>query len=136
MAAIKQAVRIPVFANGDITTPERAQQAVEQTGCDGVMIGRGALGDPWLFGRVNTVLAGQAPPAPPTLAQRMAALRRQVYEMCEEKGEWAAMPQGAQPGHALYERPARGRGAAPRLCPADPLYRVDVLIDAVFRCNE
>ena len=136
VAAIKQAVRIPVFANGDITTPERAQQAVEQTGCDGVMIGRGALGDPWLFGRVNAVLAGQAPPAPPTLAQRMAALRRQVYEMCEEKGEWAAMPQArSQAMH--YMKGLRGAAALRRACARLTHFTdVDVLIDAVFRCNE
>lgn len=95
IAAIKQAVTIPVLANGDVTTAEGALDLLAQTGCDGVMIGRGALGDPWLFDRVRAALLGEEPPAEPTLNQRMDALRRQIYEMCEEKGEWLAMPRPA-----------------------------------------
>ena len=136
VAAVKQAVGIPVFANGDITTPERAVEAVRETGCDGVMIGRGALGDPWLFERVNAALAGQTPPLLPTLPQRMAALRRQIYEMCEEKGEWAAMPQArSQAMH--YMKGLRGAAALRRACAMLSRFEdVDTLIDAVYRCNE
>ena len=136
VAAVKQAVNIPVFANGDITTPERAVEAVRETGCDGVMIGRGALGDPWLFERVNAALAGQTPPLLPTLPQRMAALRRQIYEMCEEKGEWAAMPQArSQAMH--YMKGLRGAAALRRACAMLSRFEdVDTLIDAVYRCNE
>ena len=136
VAAVKRAVGIPVFANGDITSPERALEAVERTGCDGVMIGRGALGDPWLFDRVNAALAGRPVPPPPSLNQRMAALRRQIYEMCEEKGEWAAMPQArSQAMH--YMKGLRGAAALRRACARLTHFTdVDVLIDAVFRCNE
>ena len=136
VAAVKQAVGIPVFANGDITSPERAVEAVRETGCDGVMIGRGALGDPWLFERVNAALAGQTPPLLPTLPQRMAALRRQIYEMCEEKGEWAAMPQArSQAMH--YMKGLRGAAALRRACAMLSRFEdVDTLIDAVYRCNE
>lgn len=135
VAAVKQAVGIPVFANGDITSPERAVEAVRETGCDGVMIGRGALGDPWLFERVNAALAGQTPPLLPTLPQRMAALRRQIYEMCEEKGEWAAMPQArSQAMH--YMKGLRGAAALRRACAMLSRFEdVDTLIDAVYRCN-
>ena len=83
---IRKAVGIPVLANGDITTAEGAKQILEQTGCAGVMIGRGALGDPWLFERINAVLTGQPEPGEPSLNARMSALRAQIYEMCEEKG--------------------------------------------------
>ena len=135
VAAVKQAVGIPVFANGDITSPERAVEAVRETGCDGVMIGRGALGDPWLFERVNAALAGQTPPLLPTLPQRMAALRRQIYEMCEEKGEWAAMPQArSQAMH--YMKGLRGAASLRRACAMLSRFEdVDTLIDAVYRCN-
>src|SRR5699024_2535037 len=71
IAAIKQAVSIPVLANGDVTTAEGALDLLAKTGCDGVMIGRGALGDPWLFDRVRAALLGEKPPAEPSLNQRM-----------------------------------------------------------------
>jgi tRNA-dihydrouridine synthase B len=56
VAAVKTAVKIPVFANGDIDTPERARQVLHATGCDGVMIGRAAQGRPWIFDDVNFYL--------------------------------------------------------------------------------
>ena len=63
IAAIKQAVSIPVLANGDITTAEGALTLLKETGCDGVMIGRGALGDPWLFEQIRAALLGEEAPA-------------------------------------------------------------------------
>ena len=57
VAAIKSTVKIPVFANGDIDTPERARQILTATGCDGIMIGRAAQGRPWIFDEVNFFLA-------------------------------------------------------------------------------
>ena len=56
VAAIKAAVKIPVFANGDIDSPQRAQQILRATGCDGIMIGRAAQGRPWIFDEVNFFL--------------------------------------------------------------------------------
>jgi tRNA-dihydrouridine synthase B len=55
--AIKAQVRIPVFANGDIASPQRARQILEATGCDGIMIGRAAQGRPWIFDDVNFFLS-------------------------------------------------------------------------------
>ena len=57
VAAIKAAVKIPVFANGDVDSPQRARQILESTGCDGIMIGRAAQGRPWIFDEVNFFLA-------------------------------------------------------------------------------
>jgi tRNA-dihydrouridine synthase B len=63
--AVKQAVRIPVFANGDIRGPERAREVLERTGADGVMIGRAAQGRPWIFREIAHYLAtGRHLPAP------------------------------------------------------------------------
>ena len=62
IAAIKQAVSIPVLANGDVTTADGAVALVKETGCDGVMIGRGALGDPWLFEQVRAASNSRLPP--------------------------------------------------------------------------
>lgn len=133
IAAIRQAVDIPVLANGDITSAQDALEMLRATGCDGVMIGRGALGDPWLFERVKAALTGEAPPPEPTLNQRMRALRAQIYEMCEEKGEWAAMPQArSQAMH--YMKGLRGAASLRRCCSMlEHFEDVDRLIDTVYR---
>jgi tRNA-dihydrouridine synthase B len=57
VAAIKAAIKIPVFANGDVDSPQRARQILDSTGCDGIMIGRAAQGKPWIFDEVNFFLA-------------------------------------------------------------------------------
>jgi tRNA-dihydrouridine synthase B len=59
---IKSAVRIPVFANGDINAPQKAREVLDFTGADGVMIGRASHGAPWIFGSVNAFLSGGEPP--------------------------------------------------------------------------
>ena len=65
IAAVKAAARIPVIANGDITTPEKAKAVLEKTGADGVMIGRAAQGRPWIFREIEHYLAtGEKLPAP------------------------------------------------------------------------
>jgi tRNA-dihydrouridine synthase B len=56
VAAIKAAIKIPVFANGDVDSPQRARQILRDTGCDGIMIGRAAQGRPWIFDEVNSFL--------------------------------------------------------------------------------
>ena len=133
IAAIKQAVDIPVLANGDVTSAGGALALLQKTGCDGVMIGRAALGDPWLFERVRAALLGEQPPAAPTLRQRMDALRAQIYEMCEEKGEYLAMPQArSQAMH--YMKGLRGAASLRRYCSMlEHFTDVDTLIDAVYR---
>ena len=130
---IRKAVGIPVLANGDITTAEDAKQILEQTGCAGVMIGRGALGDPWLFERINAVLTGQPEPGEPSLNARMRALRAQIYEMCEEKGEWTAMPQAR--GQAMhYMKGLKGAASLRRYCSMlEHFTDVDKLIEAVYK---
>ena len=67
------------------------------TGCDGVMIARGALGDPWLFERVNAAIEGLPRTQAPNLQARMNALRRQVEEMRGQKGEFVAMRRPLEP---------------------------------------
>ena len=100
------------------------------------MIGRGALGDPWLFEQIRAALLGEKAPAEPTLNQRMNALRAQIYEMCEEKGEWLAMPQArSQAMH--YMKGLRGAASLRRYCSMlEHFTDVDKLIDAVYRLQE
>jgi tRNA-dihydrouridine synthase B len=67
--AIKQSVAIPVFANGDIDSPHKARWVLEQTGADGVMIGRSAQGRPWIFREIETLLQDGAVPPEPCVAE-------------------------------------------------------------------
>ncbi len=135
IAAVKQAVDVPVLGNGDIHTPEDALEMVRQTGCDGVMIARAALGDPWLFEQVNAALEGVPAPKQPNLQARMNALRRQVEQMVEEKGEYVAMPQArAQAMH--YMKGLKGAASLRRVCcELSHLEDLDRLIEAVFDCQ-
>jgi tRNA-dihydrouridine synthase B len=71
---VKKAVRVPVIGNGDVTTPLLARKMLEETGCDGVMIGRGALGNPWIFSFVGRG-HGEAEPTPASLGERKEIIR-------------------------------------------------------------
>jgi tRNA-dihydrouridine synthase B len=70
---VKRATRLPVIGNGDIATPLLARKMLEETGCDGVMIGRGALGNPWIFSFINSRRWEEGPTAP-TLEERQKAI--------------------------------------------------------------
>src|SRR4029077_14580999 len=74
--AVKEAVRIPVIGNGDVLEPEDARAMFEATGCDGVMIGRGAVGNPWIFRRTAALLSGEPCPPAPSLAEIRTLLLR------------------------------------------------------------
>lgn len=75
---VKEAVKIPVIANGDIFAPEDAVKILHQTGADMAMIGRGCFGNPWLFQQAKAALAGEPIPARPSLAQRCDTAVRQI----------------------------------------------------------
>src|SRR6476620_5488431 len=70
IAAVTQALEIPVIGNGDITNPQDAIRMREQTGCDAVMVGRGAFGQPWIFNQAKALLAGEPMPASPSVEER------------------------------------------------------------------
>jgi len=75
---VKQAVRIPVTANGDVFSAEDAQRILRYTGCDAAMIGRGSFGDPWLFSAGNAAIADEPIPARPPLSERMDIAMEQI----------------------------------------------------------
>ena len=87
---VKQAVSIPVIANGDVFDGADARRMLERTGADFVMIGRGCFGDPWLFARAAAALEGREEPPPPPLAERMDRALRQVEDAARWKGEHIA----------------------------------------------
>ena len=88
---VKEAVRIPVIGNGDIFTPEAAGRMLKETGCDGIMVDRGAKGNPWLFGRINHYLdTGEVLPGP-SMAEIKAMILRHGRMLVQFKGEGVAM---------------------------------------------
>ena len=91
IADVKQAVKVPVFGNGDIFTVADGLRMLEQTGCDGLMIGRGADGNPWLFTALAAALRGEPLPQPPSLKERLAQASEHLAMLIDYKNEVVAV---------------------------------------------
>ena len=89
--AVKNAVSIPVIGNGDVVDGDSAMAMMEETGCDFVMIGRGALGNPWIFRDVLAAWKGEPQPELPNLVEKKEMMLRHFHDMIELKGEYAAV---------------------------------------------
>ena len=88
---VKQAVKIPVIGNGDIFSGRGALDMIEQTGCDFVMIARGALGNPWIFAEAKALWEGKEPPKAPDAREKREMLEKHFCALLELKGEYAAV---------------------------------------------
>lgn len=91
IAHVKSAINIPVVANGDIDSPEKAKKVLEATGADAVMIGRGAQGNPWIFGQVASFLATGGATALPSTMQMLAILREHLLDHYQFHGEFSGV---------------------------------------------
>ena len=91
IAAVKDSVKIPVIGNGDVVDAYSAKALIEQTGCDGVMIGRAAQGNPWIFNEVVTYLETGSIPPKPTPEQVKETVIRHAKLQLEYKGEYTGV---------------------------------------------
>lgn len=126
IAEVKKSVSIPVVGNGDIVDGPSAAKMLEETNCDFLMVGRGALGRPWVFSQINAYLQnGIILPEPP-VSERMRVMVKHVRKICEYKGERIGIREARK--HAAWY--AKGiRGAAK--------YRKDLsMIESVEQLEE
>lgn len=91
IARVKEAVSIPVIGNGDVDSPQAAQALLEHTGCDGIMIGRAAQGNPWIFRDVVSYLESGIIPQAPTNAEKKELILRHAALQLEYKGEYTGV---------------------------------------------
>ncbi|MEI3050306.1 MAG: tRNA dihydrouridine synthase DusB [Ruminococcus bromii] len=92
--AVRESVSVPVIANGDIDSAERAKKVMDITGCDLVMIGRATLGNPWIFSQINAYLENpNVKIHTPDLEERLGVMIEHIGKMVEYKGEHMAMLQ-------------------------------------------
>lgn len=130
---VKSAVKIPVIGNGDVDSPKAAALMYEKTNCDFVMVGRGAMGQPWIFQQINAYLSdGIILPDPP-LEKKMLTLINQVERMREYKGEKIAMLE-ARKHTAWYMKGLKGAADLRRM--AGNITKLDDVIEIVKRAME
>ena len=125
IAAVKQSLTIPLIANGDINSADDAKRCLEQTGADGVMVGRGTMGCPWLVGQIDAALKGRPVPATPEAIERLALAREHLLALVDSRGDhglliarkhmgWTCtgFPGAPQLRHALMRAPTPAEALA------------------------
>lgn len=126
IAAVKNAVKIPVIGNGDIYSAADARKMMDETGCDGVMIGRGAEGNPWIFSELAAALEGREY-TPPTFAERLELAKEHLYMVIADKGERVGLAE-AKKHMAWYltgiDGAARARNAVMRAATPEEIVEI------------
>lgn len=110
IAKVNQAVSIPVIGNGDIVDGKSALEMLKNTGCDFLMVGRGALGRPWIFKNIEAYLTDGTVLGDPDISERMRVMTEHIALICEYKGERVGMRE-ARKHAAWYIKGIRGAAA-------------------------
>lgn len=129
IAEVKKAVSIPVIANGDVCSGEDAVSMMEETGCDAVMIGRGAQGNPFLFSQISEYITTGAVVTNPSNAQRLEVLKEHILLLCDLKGERTGVREARK--HVAWYTKGMPSGAAVRneVCQTESLQALIDIID-------
>ena len=133
IADVKKAVSIPVIGNGDLNCAADAKRMLDTTGCDAVMIGRGARGNPFIFREVLTLLRDGKTCPPPTVDEKMNTLKKQINMLCNQKGEYIGIREARK--HVAWYIKSLPESAAVRndVCKAESL---DALMDLLNNYSE
>lgn len=107
IAQVKSSVSVPVIGNGNIKDAESAKEMLEKTGCDALMIGRGALGRPWVFSQIKAALFENSEIPDPTIEEMIRILKKHIEKICLYKGEEIGMRE-ARKHAAWYVKGIRG----------------------------
>ncbi len=111
---VKESVKIPVIGNGDINSGDAAQKMMEFTKCDMVTVGRGAIGNPWIFSEINARILGEIR-TPPALHEKITVMKKHIEKLCEYKGEERGIKEARKhiasyikdfPGAAIFRKSA------------------------------
>lgn len=134
---VKEAVKVPVIGNGDVKCVQDAVRMMNETGCDMVMIGRGALGNPWIFREINGYFSsGLRIMPPPTLAERIVVIKKHIDALCAAKGEGRGMRE-ARKHVAWYMHGLRGAAEFRRMAgELETLSDLDKLLEKVYIENK
>lgn len=130
IAQVKKAVGIPVIANGDIKDEQSAAIMLEKTNADAIMIGRGALGNPWVFSKINAYFDECRVLPEPNVTQKMAVMLKHIQKIIEYKGEYTAMREARH--HAAYYTKGM-RGGAKLRAEIGKLERFEQLQELSYR---
>ena len=110
IALVKKSVSIPVIANGDIVDGLSAAKMIEETGCDYLLVGRGALGRPWVFSQISAYLKYERILPEPPVSERMRVMIKHIERICDYKGEKVGIKE-ARKHAAWYIKGMRGAAA-------------------------
>lgn len=130
IAQVKKAIGIPVIANGDIKDEQSAAIMLEKTNADAIMIGRGALGNPWVFSKINAYFDECRVLPEPSVTQKMAVMLKHIQKIIEYKGEYTAMREARH--HAAYYTKGM-RGGAKLRAEIGKLERFEQLQELSYR---
>lgn len=132
---VKNAVGISVIGNGDISSADDALAMMDKTGCDGVMIGRGAMGNPWIFAEIAARLEGREY-LPPTVSERLGVALSHFEELLSHKGERVGLAE-AKKHMAWYLTGMRGSATARNdIMSADTKDGIYAVIERILKENE